>query len=148
LLATVLVTLAAAGPASAGQAAPPAPALGGVRIVAIYFDPPGPDNRTNRSLNGEWVQLRNVTGSRKVITGWTLHDASIHRYTFPPTVMGPGARLRVHTGFGVKNPWNRYWRSANYIWNNTGDRATLRNARGTIVSRCAYTKANDPIKHC
>jgi hypothetical protein len=48
----------------------------------------------------------------------------------------------------VKNPFNRFWGSKSYIWNNTGDRATLRNARGVIVSRCSYRKADDPVKTC
>jgi len=148
--AATLVAVLAVGPAQAAPAARTAApsALGGVRIVKIFFDSPGPDNRSNASLNSEWVMIKNVTRVRKVITGWTLHDLTIHRYTFPVTIISPGAALRVHTGFGVKNPFNRFWGSKTYIWNNTGDRATLRNARGVIVSRCSYRKADDPVKTC
>ena len=120
----------------------------GVKIVQIYFDSPGPDDHSNASLNAEWVQLENVAGSRKTITGWTLHDASTHQYTFPATALAAGATLRVHTGQGVNNAGNRYWASSGYIWNNSGDTALLRNSRRTVVARCAYTSAADPVTNC
>jgi hypothetical protein len=36
---------------------------------------------------------------------------------------------------------NRYWRSDGYIWNNDGDRATLKKPGGTVVDRCSYSGA-------
>jgi hypothetical protein len=32
-----------------------------------------------------------------------------------------------------------YWGSGNYIWNNTGDTATLRNASGKTLDTCSWT---------
>ena len=37
--------------------------------------------------------------------------------------------------------WGRTW----YVWNNTGDRATLLNAGGTVIDRCAYSGAGDEV---
>ena len=49
-----------------------------MKIPQIYFDSPGSDNGSNKSLNAEWVKIKNVTHSHKTITGWPLRDASSH----------------------------------------------------------------------
>jgi hypothetical protein len=152
LIACAALAVAGAGVASPASAAfthrPAAVSTGGVKIVEIYFDSPGSDTGSNASLDAEWVKVKNVTGSRRTITGWTLRDASSHVYRFATTTIAAGATLRVHTGRGRKNATNRYWGSGSYIWNNTGDTATLRNAHGSQVDRCHYTSASDPVAHC
>ena len=138
------ITIAATGAHAATTTTPVA--TRGVRIVEIWFDSPGPDNVSNKSLNGEWVKVQNVTNTKKKITGWTLHDASSHRYIFPPTVLAPHATLRVHTGRGIKNPHNRFWGSTTYIWNNSGDTARLANAKAVTVGRCSYNSRFDSVR--
>jgi hypothetical protein len=123
-------------------------ATSGVRITAIYFDSPGSDDRSNSSLNAEWVRLKNTTSTRKTITGWTLHDASTHVYAFPAFRLAAGASVKVHTGAGSDTATNLYWDSSGYIWDNGGDTATLRNANGSVVDRCSYTAAADPEAFC
>lgn len=122
--------------------------LRGVRLAVIFFNSPGPDTGTNRSLNGEWVRIRNVTRTRRTITGWTLRDAASHVYRFPRFSLAAGSTATVHTGSGRNTASRLFWGSSTYIWNNDGDRATLRNARGTVVDRCSYTAADDPAKRC
>jgi hypothetical protein len=145
----------AAGAAVAAAAIPVAAATsqrsvatGGVKIVRIYFDSPGSDTGSNTSLNAEWVQIKNVTKTRKTITAWTLRDASSHIYRFPATSLAAGHTLKVHTGRGANNGGNRYWNAGDYIWNNTGDTAGLRNSHGTVVDRCHYTTSSDPSTSC
>jgi hypothetical protein len=123
-------------------------ATSGARIVAIYFDSPGADRGGNTSLNAEWVKIKNVTRSRKTITGWTLHDRANHVFHFPSLTLGAGATVRVHTGSGMRGGGNLYWGSGWYIWNNTGDTATLRNANGTRVDTCTYSANADPEAFC
>jgi hypothetical protein len=123
--------------------------IGGARITAIYFDSPGSDTGSNASRNAEWVQVRNVTGQRKNLAGWTLRDTSSHVFRFPSGFrLGAGASVKVHTGGGSNSAGNLYWHSTEYIWNNAGDRATLKNAGGTVVDRCRYTSAADPRATC
>jgi hypothetical protein len=137
------ITVAAAG----AHAAPRGPvAKRGVQIVEIWFDSPGPDNGTNKSRNGEWVKVKNVTNVRKNITGWILHDSSSHRFIFPATVLAPKATLRVHTGHGYRNAANRYWASPSYIWNNAGDTARLANANALVVDQCSYSSRFDSVR--
>lgn len=118
----------------------------GVHIVAIYFDPPGPDS--HYSYNTEWVKLKNVTGSSKDITDWTLRDASSHVYRIPATHLAAGATIRVHTGSGTENATNLYWGSHWWIWNDSGDTSTLRNAGGTTVDTCSYKSSAAPEASC
>jgi hypothetical protein len=136
------ITIAAAG----AHASTPVVAKRGVQIVEVWFDSPGPDNVSNKSLNGEWVKVQNMTNVRKNITGWVLRDSSSHRYTFPATIMSPHATLRVHTGRGIKNPHNRFWGSTTYIWNNSGDTAQLANANAVIIGRCSYSLRFDSVR--
>ena len=121
---------------------------GGARITAIYFDSPGSDTGSNSSLNAEWVRIKNATSTRKTLTGWTLHDSSTHVYVFPTFALGAGASVKVHTGSGANTAGNLYWHEGFYVWNNSGDTATLTNAAGTVVDRCGYTSSADPEAPC
>ena len=98
-----------------------------VVIREIYYNSPGPDHGGNTSLNAEWVKLHNRTNRWITLTGWVLHDRrSIHVYHFGTYRLRPGGNVKIHTGSGTNTQWNRYWRHRWYIWNNTGDTATLK----------------------
>ena len=58
-----ILATAAAAVMALGLMAAPAEAASAVQIYRVYFDSPGKDNRSNKSLNGEWVQL--LTGRRR-----------------------------------------------------------------------------------
>lgn len=141
-LAMTALPLAVAVAPSADAAQP------GVRITTIYFDSPGTDNGSNTSLNAEWVRIKNFTGSSKTLTHWTLRDASGHVYRFPTFHLAARTAVRAHTGRGVSGAHDRYWGQHGYIWNNTGDTATLKRANGVRVDRCHYTEAVDPEASC
>lgn len=129
----VVTVLAIVGlPSTANAAAGPA-----VRIVKIQYDPPGADTRSAAGLNAEWVALRNVTARKVSLSGWTLRDAQNHGYAFGALTVAAGATVYVRTGKGRNTAANRYWGSGNYIWNNTGDTATLRDPR-RVVQTCAW----------
>jgi Lamin Tail Domain len=122
--------------------APSTPALAAspIKLGRIYYDSPGTDTRTNTSLNAEWFTVRN-TGTRTVnLAGWTVRDASSHVYRFGTFYLKAGYSVRVHTGSGTNTASNRYWGSGNYIWNNTGDTATLRNPAGKTINSCKFGK--------
>jgi len=124
-------TLAASGPASAAT-----PSL---RFHGAQYDSPGKDTRTNASLNNEWISLVN-SGTKAVnLSRYTVRDASNHVFTFGNvTIPANGGRIWLHTGKGTKNAKNAYWGSGNYIWNNTGDTATLRNGAGKKLDACSW----------
>lgn len=119
--------------ASPAEAATPS-----VTFNRIYVNSPGTDNRSNASLNAEWARLRNNTSKSIQLKGWTVRDKSGHVYTFGSFTLGSGKTVYLHTGKGTNNSTNRYWDSGNYIWNNDGDTATLKNASRSTVDTCSW----------
>jgi hypothetical protein len=115
-----------------------AEAAGHVYISKVQYNSPGGDYGSNSSLNAEWVRITNSTGSRKTLTGWTLRDASSHVFKFPTTTLKAGASLRVHTGKGTNTAADKYQQRSWYVWNNTGDKATLKNTAGTTIDTCKW----------
>lgn len=123
-------------------------AAGCVRIYEIYYDSPGTDTRTNTSLNGEWIRLRNVCSTGKSLTGWTIKDVAGHKYTFSTYTLKAYGYVKIHTGSGTNTATDRYWRSGSYIWNNDKDTAYLRNASLTLIASCSYNSTAVDYKYC
>jgi hypothetical protein len=122
--------LLAAGPS---HAATPA-----VQITKVYDNSPGSDTRSNKSLNAEYVRLTNRRSSAIKLKGWTLRDKANHVYTFSTYTLGAGKSVYIHTGKGTNSATHRYWGLGNYVWNNTGDTAYLRNSARTLVDSCKW----------
>ena len=119
-----------------GPAAAAGPAL---RFFGTQYDSPGTDTRSAASLQAEWISLVN-TGPRAVtLTGYTIRDASNHVYKFGAVkIAAKGGRVWLRTGKGRATATTVYWGSGNYIWNNTGDTAYLRNAAGKTLDTCVW----------
>ncbi len=114
-------------------------ALPAIRMTKIQFDPPGEDDGSNTSLNKEWVQVHNFGVKPWTLTGWWVRDVTGYKYSFPTGfTLQPGDTVTVHTGVGKNRPLHLYWGQGSYIWNNTGDNATLKNATGKTVDTCGY----------
>lgn len=145
--------LAVAGPAA--LAAPIAPAAhrapSPVVISEIFYNSPGSDNRSNASLNAEWVKLQNRTAHPVSLSGWTLRDTSRHVYHF---AVGYSLRahgtVRVHTGSGRDTQRNLFQNRGWYVWNNDGDTAILRGPAGNNRDRCSYSdpSENSAVAFC
>jgi hypothetical protein len=112
----------------------PAEAASAVRISAAQYDSPGSDTGSNKSLNAEWVRVTNYSSTRKTLTGWTLRDTSRHVFRFGTFSLGPGKSVRIHTGKGRNTSTDRYQGRSWYVWNNDGDKAILKNSKGTTQS--------------
>lgn len=118
--------------------AAPAQAAGAITFSHIQYNSPGSDTRSNSSLNAEYVRLHNNSSKNIAMKGWTVRDAQGHVYTFGTYTLHTGASVTLHTGKGTNTSTNRYWGSGNYIWNNTGDTATLKNSPGTKIDVCKW----------
>jgi hypothetical protein len=123
-------------------------ATGSVHLYKIYYNSPGADRGTNASLNAEWVQIANTTAKSVSLTGWTLTDASKHRYVFGTYSIGAHRILAVHTGSGTNTSVNRYQGHSWYVWNNDKDTATLRKSTGATVGTCSYNSTRVEYKMC
>ncbi|MEU4164791.1 lamin tail domain-containing protein [Actinoplanes sp. NPDC026670] len=141
ITATLAVTAAGITMASAATSAVP-----NVRFTKLYYNSPGTDTRTNASLNAEYVQVTNRGTTTVTLTGWTIRDKSGHTYKLSGTLPAGHSRI-VHTGRGTDGRPNghRYWQSGNYVWNNTGDTATLRTDKGATVHTCTWGRTGSYI---
>jgi Lamin Tail Domain len=137
-LAITTITTALALGALAPAAAAPDDRAGPIRIASVSYDSPGDDTGGTASLNAEWVAIKNNGQRARQLRGWTLRDPAGHVFRFPRFVLRPGRTVKVHTGDGSRNRRHLYWGQGWYVWNNDGDRATLRNRTGRLVDRCSW----------
>jgi Lamin Tail Domain len=54
------------------------------------------------------------------------------------TQFKPHGYVKIHTGQGANSQADRYWAKSWYVWNNTGDTATLRDAGGHLLDQCTF----------
>jgi len=116
----------------------PAQAAGPIHFSGAQYNSPGSDTGSNSSLNAEWVRITNSASTARVMTGWKIRDVTGHTYTFPTFTLGAGKSVKLHTGKGTNTRTDLYWRATSYVWNNTGDRATLKNKSGVVVDTCSW----------
>ena len=137
-LAGVTVPVQAApGPGEGSAQAPQA--RGRIIINSVTYDPSGSDTGRNAHVNREVVKITNNTNQRRSLTRWTLRDeGSIHVYRFPRTRLKPGRTVTVHTGKGRDRGLQQYWGQGFYVWNNDGDKATLRSRGGRVIDTCSW----------
>ncbi|WP_229706647.1 lamin tail domain-containing protein [Micromonospora sonchi] len=148
-LAGIVAAFAVAVGGSLAVAAPAQAATPAIEITKVYYDSPGVDNRSKASLNAEYVKLTNRRARTINLKNWTLRDKANHVYTFTGNVnLAKGKSLVIRTGKGTNTASTRYWGSGNYVWNNTGDTAYLRNASGKLIDKCAWTKKGKGYTTC
>ena len=124
--------------ATAFLLAVPAQAFAAIRIAEANYDSAGSDTGSNSSMNDEWVVIKNTGSKARSLNGWVLKDTAGHVYRFGSYTLAAGARVKVHTGSGDNTRRHRYWGADYYVWNNTGDKAILKNAGGSVVDTCSW----------
>ncbi|MFJ4242796.1 lamin tail domain-containing protein [Streptomyces iakyrus] len=130
LTAGALVSVMTLPATAADHARPERPK---VKISDVQYDSPGRDDRSNRSLNREWVEITNNTRRTVNLDGWTLQDEDGHTYTFNHYRLEGRATVRIHTGIGRDTDSDLYQDRRHYVWDNRSDTATLRNDRGRFI---------------
>ncbi|TVZ84808.1 lamin tail-like protein [Streptomyces sp. BK340] len=116
-----------------------------VYISAVQYDSPGRDDRSNRSLNREWVDITNNSRRAVNLDGWTLSDEDGHTYTFDHYRLQGRSTVRVHTGTGHDTRTDVFQDRRHYVWNNDYDTATLRNDHDRFVDE--YSWGQHRIRH-
>jgi hypothetical protein len=140
---TAVLTAVPGLEAHAATAAAPA-----VRITFAYYDSPGRDDRSTRSLNAEYVTITNTSRRAVALKSWTLRDTSRHVYVFGRYTLAAGASVTVHTGSGNDTSRHRYQDRRAYVWNNDKDTALLRDAGGRNVDSCRWTRTGSGKIRC
>ncbi|WP_133739690.1 lamin tail domain-containing protein [Actinorugispora endophytica] len=150
LVAALTAALCLAAPAEA------APAL---QFTYARYDSPGTDTGSNKSVNGEYVTIRNTTNRTVNLRGYVLHDAPSaanrskgrkwnYAYTFGSYSLAAGKSVTVYTGTGSAGSTSRYWGYKRYVWNNDGDTATLRSPGGSVVDSCVWRSKGSGSTRC
>lgn len=119
-----------------------------IHFTKIYYNSPGTDDGSNSSLNAEYVTISNTSTTKRSLTGYTIKDAVGHTYKFGTFYLGAGKSVRVHTGKGTNTSTDRYWGRTWYVWNNTGDKAYLRNADFVLRDSCEWTSSGLGYTYC
>jgi micrococcal nuclease len=107
----------------------------GLALVEIHEDAAGNDNE---NLNDEYLVFANRGDEALSLDGWTVTDAAGKRYTFGNYALGPGERVTLYTGSGTDSETARYWGASGAVWNNGGDRVTVRTSGGDVALQRAY----------
>jgi hypothetical protein len=150
LAVTVVVSgavVAAAVPAAADdghrQGRHQQAAASAVVLGQIQANSPGRDDRSNRSLKAEWVEVTNTGRSAVNLDGWTLSDRDGNRYRFKDLRLAGRSTVRVHTGSGRDTRTDVYQNRRDYVWDNRSDTATLRNHNGRVIDTESWRGNND-----
>ncbi|MFG2307332.1 lamin tail domain-containing protein [Streptomyces sp. NPDC048566] len=145
LVAAALAAGTLVGSAAVSASAAPGPRAerSSVAITRVQSDAPGVDGRSNRSLNGEWVEVTNSARRAVALNGWTLSDRDGNRYTFRHYRLAARSTVRVHTGIGRDTFRDLYQDRRREVWDNRSDVATLRNDRGRIVDVVSWGRPMD-----
>lgn len=137
----VVATAAAASMLVSGVAAmqPAEAASAKLRITKVYVNSPGTDRATNKSVNGEYLKIKNRGTKSTSLKGYTVRDESNHVYTFGSFTLKPGKTVTVYSGKGTDTHSKRYMGSSWHIWNNSGgDSATLGTSTGSKIDSCKW----------
>ncbi|MEU8892620.1 lamin tail domain-containing protein [Streptomyces sp. NPDC048442] len=135
LPATAATPSAAASSAAAQATKAPRPSI---IIGQVQYNSPGYDDGSNRSLNGEWVEIRNLGRHSVNLRDYSLTDRQGHRYYFDRLRLEGRSSVKVHTGEGHDRYGHVYQDRHRYVWNNDRDTATLRNDRGRLVDSVSW----------
>ncbi|WP_127554515.1 lamin tail domain-containing protein [Actinoplanes sp. OR16] len=140
MLLTAAALTAVVAPLGVVQGDPAAVTTPVPRLDVAQYDSPGKDTRSAESLNAEWISLVNDGAKPVSITGWSIREQGGRAYTFGVATIAAKGRIWLHTGRGADTATHRYWNSGNYLWNNPGDTATLRDTTGKITDTCEWTQ--------
>ncbi|MGW0753328.1 lamin tail domain-containing protein [Streptomyces sp. NPDC002587] len=101
-------------------------------IGDVQYDGRGRDDRSNRALNREWVEVKNTGRDAVNLRGFTLTDRDGNRYRFNHLRLEGRSSVKVHTGQGRDTRHDVYQDRRRQIWDER-DTATLRDNRGNVI---------------
>lgn len=124
-----------------------APAFQGTLHITSFHANADGDDRAN--VNGEYLRVCNVSATPVDTTGYRIADISGNSWELPTLVIPSGHTVKIHSGKGstqtdTTRQLEIYLGSADPIWNNSEDRATLYDRFGrSIDSREHRTQKAD-----
>lgn len=112
------------------------PSFQGVLHITSFHANADGDDREN--VNGEYLRVCNVDPAAVDLSGYKISDISANSWELPALVIPPGNTVEIHSGKGTNqtDPSRQleiFLQSADPIWNNTEDRATIYDRFGRSV---------------
>jgi endonuclease YncB( thermonuclease family) len=114
---------------------------GVLHITSFHANADG-DDREN--VNGEYLRVCNVSPTTQDLSGFKISDISGNSWDFPKLLLPPGNTVKVHSGKGTdqSDPLEQltiHLQSADPIWNNKEDRATIYDRFGRVVDARSHS---------
>ncbi len=108
---------------------------GALHITSFHANADG-DDREN--VNGEYLRVCNVSPDPIDLSGYYITDISGNKFTFPQVVVPAGFTFKLHSGKGenavdTQAQITVHLQSADPIWNNKLDRASIYDRYGRVV---------------
>jgi serine/threonine protein kinase len=130
LIALLLVVWIASRAGTSALAPPPRPVSGATVTITLLSGTTTP----------EYIMIQNVGDAPRDLSGWYLESVvGPQIFNFPiGFTLNPGQTVRIESGSGATNqPPNVLLWSTDAIWNNSGDKAILRDKTGApLASQC------------
>ena len=108
---------------------------GSLHITSFHANADG-DDREN--VNGEYLRVCNVSADAIDLSGYYITDISGNKFQFPQLVVPAGFTFKLHSGKGANAVDTQaqiavHLQSADPIWNNKLDRASIYDRYGRVV---------------
>ena len=108
---------------------------GSLHITSFHANANG-DDREN--VNGEYLRVCNVSADAIDLSGYYITDISGNKFQFPQVVVPAGFTFKLHSGKGANAVDTQaqiavHLQSADPIWNNKLDRASIYDRYGRVV---------------
>jgi hypothetical protein len=86
----------------------------------------------------EFVEIRNDEESVIQLYHWTLSDQEEHVFIFPNYYLFPGQVCRIFTNTSIEDLCSFSYGSTSEIWDNKGDKATLKDSSDHFIDDYEY----------
>lgn len=108
---------------------------GALHITSFHANADG-DDREN--VNGEYLRVCNISAQPLDLAGYRIADISGKNWSFPDAIVPVGQTFKLHSGRGDNQlvpdaQLELFLGSADPIWNNGSDRATIYDRYGRVV---------------
>ena len=86
----------------------------------------------------EYVIISNEGWMATDMTRWILFDNVGNTFRFPHYILKAGASVKIWTKRGSDNPTNLFWNRRNFVWDDKGDTAYLKDDKDVLMHKFSY----------
>ncbi len=106
-----------------------------IGINYFHYNAKGNDNE---NLDDEFITFRNSCTYPVNLNDWILQDSANNTYIFSNFLLSNKTTVILHTGNGIDNETDLYWRKSRAVWNNNGDTLKMWNKNRDLILDYTY----------